>query len=81
MAATAGDVKADNLTGGLHVTMGKGDFSAHAIGGDLTLQGRLDDVSISDVQGSVALDGDFFGDTDLAHIAVAGPFSFQPHRR
>jgi DUF4097 and DUF4098 domain-containing protein YvlB len=50
--------------------MGKGDFSAHAISGDLALEGKLDDVSISDVQGRVALDGDFFGDTDLAHITA-----------
>jgi hypothetical protein len=40
----------------------------------LSLQGRLDDVSISDVQGRVALDGDFFGDTDLAHISAAVHF-------
>jgi DUF4097 and DUF4098 domain-containing protein YvlB len=54
--------------------MGKGDFSAHAISGDVSLQGRLDDVSISEVQGRVALDGDFFGDTSLAHITAAVHF-------
>jgi DUF4097 and DUF4098 domain-containing protein YvlB len=54
--------------------MGKGDFSAHAISGDVSLQGRLDDVSISEVQGRVALDGDFFGDTSLAHITGAVHF-------
>ena len=79
--ADRGDVKADNVAGELHARMGKGDFSAHAIAGDVSLQGRLDDVSISEVQGRVALDGDFFGDTNLAHIAAAGPFSFQPDRR
>jgi DUF4097 and DUF4098 domain-containing protein YvlB len=72
--ADRGDVKADNLAGPLHARLGKGDFSAHAISGDVTLQGRLDDVSISDVRGRVALDGDFFGDTNLAHIASAVHF-------
>jgi DUF4097 and DUF4098 domain-containing protein YvlB len=72
--ADRGDVKADNITGEVHVRMGKGDFSAHAITGDLSLQGRLDDVSISDVQGKVGLEGDFFGDTNLAHIASAVHF-------
>ena len=58
--------------------MSKGEFSADAISGALTLQGRLDDVSISDVQGNVSLDGDFFGDTDLAHIAA--PVHFHSSR-
>ena len=78
MNADRGDVKADNLAGGLHVRMGKGDFSAHAVSGDVSLQGRMDDVSISDVQGRVALDGDFFGDTNLAHIA--SPVHFHSSR-
>jgi DUF4097 and DUF4098 domain-containing protein YvlB len=66
--ADRGDVKADSIAGALRVRMGKGDFSAHAVSGDLTLQGRLDDVSVSDVSGRVALDGDFFGDTNVAHV-------------
>jgi DUF4097 and DUF4098 domain-containing protein YvlB len=78
VAAIRGDVKVDNLTGALQVRMSKGEFSAHTISGGLTLQGRLDDVSISDVQGNVSLDGDFFGDTDLAHIAA--PVHFHSSR-
>ena len=74
MNADRGDVKADNVTGEVHVRMGKGDFSAHGINGNVSLQGRLDDVSISDVQGRVALDGDFFGDTNLADISSAVHF-------
>jgi hypothetical protein len=44
----------------------------------VSLEGRLDDVSISDVQGRVALDGDFFGDTNLAHIG--SPVHFHSSR-
>jgi DUF4097 and DUF4098 domain-containing protein YvlB len=76
--ADRGDVKADNVGGGIHARMGKGDFSAHGIAGDVSLQGRLDDVSISEVKGRVALDGDFFGDTSLAHIAA--PVHFRSSR-
>jgi hypothetical protein len=54
--------------------MGKGEFSAHALAGELSLAGRLDDVSISEVRGRAALDGDFFGDTNLAHMASAVHF-------
>jgi len=78
VSAERGDVKLDNLGGGAEVHMSKGEFSAHAISGALSLQGRLDDVSISDVQGKVSLDGDFFGDTDLAHIAA--PVHFHSSR-
>jgi DUF4097 and DUF4098 domain-containing protein YvlB len=68
VSAGRGDVKADNLGGPLQVQMSKGDFSAHSINGDLTLKGRMDDVSVSDVQGAAVLEGDFFGDTNVAHI-------------
>jgi DUF4097 and DUF4098 domain-containing protein YvlB len=78
VAAGHGDVKADNVTGAVHARMSNGEFSAHAISGDLSLQGRMDDVSISDVQGKVMLDGDFFGDTNLAHIA--SPVRFHSSR-
>lgn len=74
VAAERGDVKVDNIAGAVHVHMGKGEFTADALSGDLTLEGRLDDVSISGVRGKVALDGDFFGATDLAHIASAVHF-------
>jgi DUF4097 and DUF4098 domain-containing protein YvlB len=78
VSAERGDVKVDNITGAVHVHMSKGEFTAHAISGDLSLQGRLDDVSISDVQGRAALDGDFFGDTNLAQIA--SPVHFHSSR-
>jgi DUF4097 and DUF4098 domain-containing protein YvlB len=72
--AGRGDVKLDNLAGAVQVHMAKGDFTAHGLGSDLALSGRMDDVSISEVQGRVALDGDFFGDTDVAHVASAVHF-------
>jgi DUF4097 and DUF4098 domain-containing protein YvlB len=72
--AARGDVKADNIAGAVRAHMGKGDFSAHAISGDVSLEGKLDDVSISEIQGRVGLDGDFFGDTNLAHIGSAVHF-------
>jgi hypothetical protein len=74
VSAGRGDVKADNVAGAVKVHMGKGDFSAHGISGDLTLGGRMDDVSISDVRGAAALEGDFFGDTNVAHITGAMHF-------
>src|SRR3984957_13177724 len=72
--AGRGDVKADNLGGPLQVQMAKGDFSAHSIAGDLTLKGRMDDVSVSDVQGAAVSEGDFFGDTNVAHVTTTVHF-------
>jgi DUF4097 and DUF4098 domain-containing protein YvlB len=74
VSADRGDVKVENIAGGIQVRMGKGDFNAHAVSGDVSLQGKLDDVSISDVQGRVAMDGDFFGDTHLSHVVSAVHF-------
>ena len=66
--AGRGNVKLNNLKAAAEARLGRGDFSAHAITGDLSLRGRLNDVSISDVDGRAILDGDFFGDTHIAHV-------------
>jgi DUF4097 and DUF4098 domain-containing protein YvlB len=73
-----GDVKLDDVSSNAHAHMGKGDFSAHAIRGDLSLDGRMDDVTISDIRGKVLLQGDFFGDTHLEHIS--SPVHFHSSR-
>jgi DUF4097 and DUF4098 domain-containing protein YvlB len=66
--AGRGDVKLNNLKAAVDARLGRGDFSAHAIGGDLSLRGRLNDVSISDVDGRALLNGDLFGDTHITHV-------------
>jgi DUF4097 and DUF4098 domain-containing protein YvlB len=73
-----GDVKFDDLSSNAHAHMSKGDFSAHAVQGDLSLDGRMDDVTISDIRGKVLLEGDFFGDTHLEHIS--SPVHFHSSR-
>jgi DUF4097 and DUF4098 domain-containing protein YvlB len=66
--ATHGDIKLENLGGAAHARMSKGDFSAHGLSGDLTVEGRMDDVTLSEIRGKVLLDGDFFGDMHMEHI-------------
>ncbi len=73
-----GDVKFDDLSANAHARMAKGDFAAHAIQGDLSLDGSMDDVTISDVRGKVLLEGNFFGDTHLEHIS--SPVHFHSSR-
>ena len=67
--AGRGDVKLNNLKGAAEARLGRGEFTAHTITGDLSLRGRFDDVSISDIDGRAILDGDFFGDTHIARVA------------
>ncbi|HEV2274153.1 MAG TPA: DUF4097 family beta strand repeat-containing protein, partial [Acidobacteriaceae bacterium] len=67
--AGRGDVKLNRLKSGADTRLGRGDFTASTITGDVSLRGRLDDVAISDVTGRVLLDGDFFGDTHIAHAS------------
>jgi len=66
--ATGGDVKLDNLASTAHARMSRGDFSAHGLAGDLSVEGRMDDVTLSEIRGKVLLDGDFFGDMHMERI-------------
>jgi len=66
--ATRGDVKLDNLASTAHARMSRGDFSAHGLAGDLSVEGRMDDVTLSEIRGKFLLDGDFFGDMHMEHI-------------
>jgi DUF4097 and DUF4098 domain-containing protein YvlB len=74
ITAPHGDVKLDNVSGNVQAHMSKGDFSAHSIQGDVSVEGHLGDVTISDVQGKALLDGEFFGDTHLEHVAQSVHF-------
>jgi hypothetical protein len=42
-----------------------GDFSAHDIQGDVTVEGNGGDLTLSDIHGKVRLQGDYTGDTHL----------------
>jgi DUF4097 and DUF4098 domain-containing protein YvlB len=66
--ATHGDIKLENLASTAHARMSRGDFSAHALAGDLNVEGRMDDVTLSEIRGKVLLDGDFFGDMHMERI-------------
>ena len=64
-----GDVKLDSIAGAVSTHMSKGDFSAHSIGSTVTVDGRMDDVNLTDIKGNSSLNGDFFGDMHLQALA------------
>ena len=70
VTANHGDVEASAITGPLvtHINNSGSSFSVHSTTGPITVQGRGGDVTISDINGAVNIDGDFFGTTHLEHI-------------
>ena len=71
---TPGDVHLNSMTGPVvaHFINGRHDeFSAHDIQGDLTLDGDLNDLTLSEIKGAVTQDGDLLGDVHLE--SISGP--------
>ncbi|HEY0760664.1 MAG TPA: DUF4097 family beta strand repeat-containing protein [Acidisarcina sp.] len=75
VTAKHGDVKFDGMGGSVTAHIGearytnRGDLSAHAVAGDVTVDGGLNDVTISEVKGKVLLNGEYFGDTHLEQVS------------
>jgi len=69
-----GDIKVNSITGPVtaHFTSGRRDaFSAHDIQGDLTLQGDLNDLTLSEIHGTVTQNGAILGDVHVE--SISGP--------
>lgn len=61
-----GDMEATAIQGHVHAHLNNhGDFSAHDIQGDVTVEGDGGDLTISDIHGKVTLEGDYTGDTHV----------------
>jgi len=71
VAAGHGDTHLDSITGQvtMHFSNDKHDFSAHQINGDVIANGNCNDVTLSEIQGKISLNGELFGET---HIENAG---------
>jgi DUF4097 and DUF4098 domain-containing protein YvlB len=80
VTANHGDINLNEIAGQVnaHINNHDASFSAHHITGDLSLHGHADDLSITDVSGQTALEGEFYGDTHLERLR--GPFSFHSNR-
>ena len=69
-----GDIKINSIAGPVtaHFTSGRHDaFSAHDIQGDVTLQGDLNDLTLSEIHGTVTQNGAILGDVHVE--TVKGP--------
>ena len=80
VTANRGDVELDQVVGTVvaHLNSSHTSFTAHHIQGTLNVEGKTDDLSVTDVTGSVALLGEFYGDTHLEHLT--GGVNFRSNR-
>lgn len=70
VTANHGDVELSAITGAVtaHINNSNSSLSAHSITGPLIVEGRGQDLTLSDLSAPVSINGDFFGSTHLEHI-------------
>ncbi|HLH06219.1 MAG TPA: DUF4097 family beta strand repeat-containing protein [Terriglobales bacterium] len=68
-STTHGDVTVTNINGSVSADMRSGSITADKITGNLQVNGQVNDTNISNVNGSVRLTGEYFGQLNLAKIA------------
>jgi DUF4097 and DUF4098 domain-containing protein YvlB len=80
VTANHGDIELSAITGPVtaRINNGNSDISAHSVTGDLIIEGRAHDTTLSDLSGPVTMRGEFFGDTHFEHIR--GPIKFHTSR-
>jgi len=80
ISANSGDVSLSGIDGvvNAHVNDENSSFAAHSVTGNISLDGRVGDITVTDVKGPVTLAGDFFGTTHLEQIN--GPVTFKTSR-
>jgi DUF4097 and DUF4098 domain-containing protein YvlB len=69
-----GDIHLNSMAGPaeVHFTQGRHDvFSAHDVQGDLTLDGNVNDLTLSEIKGAVTQSGEIFGPVHME--SISGP--------
>ncbi len=76
VTANHGDIELSAITGlaTVHMNNSGSSLSAHSMDGGVTIQGRAQDVTLTDITGPVSMSGDFFGTSHLEHINGAVRF-------
>lgn len=70
LTAGHGDIHLNGITGSVqvHFSTDKGDFSAHDVTGDITADGRCNDLTLSQVKGKITVNGDIFGEVHMEDL-------------
>ena len=71
ITAPHGDTRLNALSGPVqvHFAGGRHDFSAHQIDGDITADGNCNNLTLSEIQGRVTINGEIFGDVHMENIS------------
>jgi DUF4097 and DUF4098 domain-containing protein YvlB len=74
LSVQRGDVALTEIGGSAKITLDRGSIRGNNIAGNVDIDGRVDDATLEDVQGSVRLNGDFFNNIRLSKIAKTVEF-------
>jgi len=68
--APHGDVHLSAIAGSItmHLSNDKHDFSAHDVTGDITADGHCNDLTLSEIKGTVTMNGEIFGEVHLENV-------------
>ena len=68
-----GDIQLNSIVGSVqvHLSGDRHDFSAHDVQGDITTDGKCNDLTFSAVKGKITMNGEIFGEVHVED--VAGP--------
>ncbi len=69
-----GDITLNEVTGNTKASLDKGSIRGTDVVGDIDIDGRVDDVTLDNINGAVRLNGDFFNDIRLSKITKAVEF-------
>lgn len=69
-----GDVLLENIAGNTDTHLRNGNFTARSIKGDVRIEGKIDDLNVSDVSGLVDMQGEYYGDIQIARAAKGARF-------
>jgi DUF4097 and DUF4098 domain-containing protein YvlB len=71
ISAPHGDAHLNAIAGSVqaHFSNGRHDFSAHQVDGDLTVDGDCNDLTLSEIKGKIAQNGEILGDVHLENVS------------
>jgi len=70
LTASHGDVHLNSIAGSvqIHFPSGHHDFSAHQVDGDLTTDGDINDLTLSEIKGKISQNGEILGDVHIENV-------------
>jgi DUF4097 and DUF4098 domain-containing protein YvlB len=73
LTTSHGDVHLNSITGSVevHFPNGHHDFSAHQVDGDLSSDGDINDLTLSEIKGKITQTGEILGDVHIENVGGA----------